>query len=139
MTKEKSGYNLTVAFTPDAGTTINFDAKTKTPPGIKGTGKIDINTDGSPALMEFAPGAQKELTEATLTAIYDMDLFDTLNTNIQVVGSFALTSGYTGKTKTIGNAWISEVVPGSVDLNGNPTMDVKFEFGGGATGAPAVV
>ena len=138
MTIEKSGYKIRVTFTPDAGVAVTFDAKSKQIPGFSGDDKIDINTDGTGEIKEFAPGDQYEITDAQVTIIEDLALVETLRALINDVGSLAFASGYTSKTATFPNAWLKEIARGSVDLNGNPTVDLTFVLGGGASGAPSV-
>ncbi len=137
MSAEKSGYLITVEWT-DGTNTISFDAKSKTIPGLEGLGPIDINTDASPALAEQAPADQVKITTGTVTVIYDIDLFQTLRGAILKVGTLTFTSEYTSQSISFGNSWIQNVSPGSADIDGNPTMDVEFEFGGGASGEPTV-
>ena len=135
---EKSGYTIKATFTPDSGTAIAFNAKSKTPPGYEGLGPIDINTDGSPTLAEQAPADQIKLTTATVSVIQDFDLQEELRAIMLQKGSLALTSSFTSKTITFGNCWIQNVKPGSADIDGNPTMDIEIEFGGGTAGVPVI-
>ena len=137
MAKEKSGYQLGFSFTPDSGTKIDFDCKSKQVPGVKTLGKIDINTDASPAMAERAPSDQYEGTDGKVTAIYDAAVYAALLAVLNTAGDLVITSAYTAAIHTFGNAWIAGVEPGSTDNNGNPTMDITFELGGGTTGIPA--
>jgi len=138
MAKEKSGYNIKCKFTPTGQTQIVFNAKSKTLPGITGVDKIDLNTDGTGELKEFAPGDQYELTDPAVTVIDDFDLFETLRGYMNDPGELVFESNTTNKRAKFPNAWIKEVKRGGVDLNGNPTIDITFALGGGASGVPSV-
>ena len=138
MSAEKSGYTIKTAFTPDSGTEISFDAKSKTLPGLEGLGPIDTNTDGSPTLAEQAPADQLKLTAATVTVIQDFALEESLRAVMLKEGDLVFTSSFSSAILTYGNAWIQNIKPGSADIDGNPTMDIDFEFGGGATGVPVL-
>ena len=137
MSAEKSGYAIKVEFTPDSGTKIEFNAKSKQIPGVKSLGKIDINTDGSPAMAERAPSDQYEGTDAKVSVIYDAALYATILAAINTAGDLVFTSSYSSAVHTFGNSWIAGCEPGGADTNGNPTMDVTFELGGGSGGVPA--
>ena len=137
-TPEKSGYTIKATFTPESGTAIAFNAKSKTPPGYEGLGPIDINTDGSPVLAEQAPADQIKLTTATVTVIQDFNLQESLRAIMLKKGDLQLQSTFSSTTITFGNCWIQNVKPGSADIDGNPTMDIEFEFGGGADGVPVI-
>ncbi len=138
MPNEKSGYKIRATFTPQGQTAIEFDAKSKQIPGFTGDDKIDLNTDGTGEIKEFAPGDQYELDDAVVTIIDDFDLVETLRGYINDVGELKFTSGYTSKVATFPNSWIKDVKRGSIDLNGNPTVDITFVLGGGASGIPTV-
>ena len=138
MAIEKSGYKIRVTFTPQGGSAIEFDAKSKQLPGIAGDDKIDLNTDATGEIKEYAPGDQYELTDGVVTIIEDFDLVETLRASINDVGSLVFTSGYTSKVATFPNSWIKDVSRGAVDLNGNPTVDITFSLGGGTSGEPTI-
>lgn len=130
MSAEKSGYKIRVAFTPTGETKIEFDAKSKQRPSFIGDDKIDLNTDGAGEIKPFAPGDQVELGDAVVNIIDDFALVGTLRPLIQDVGLLEFTSSYTSGVAGYPNAWIKDIVPGSVDLNGNPTVDITFNLGG---------
>ena len=138
MAEEKSGYNIRVTFTPSGESAITFNAKSKQRPSMIGDDKIDINTDAVGEIKEFAPGDQYELGDGSVTIIDDFDLVETLRGFINDPGELVFSSAYNSKDANYPNAWIKDVVPSGVDLNGNPTCDVLFNLGGGSTGIPTV-
>lgn len=140
-TPEKSGFNLLVEFTYDDNgtpTTIEFCCKSKTPFGMEASSKIDVNCDRAGKYKGFASAEQVEITDATLTLIYDQVLLNELSLLIGTAGSLVIESSYTGKKTTNANCWVKSAKPGAIDLEGTPTMDVVFESGGGLTGVPVV-
>jgi hypothetical protein len=138
LNDEKSGYNLQLTFTPSGGTVIKLCAKSKQVPGYVGDDKLDVNTDCSHAAKEFEPGDQYEISDAKFTTIYNQEKMETLRNNLFLKGTLIITSIYTSKATTLDNFWINAIEPGSVDLNGNPTIDVTMSSGGGTAGEPVV-
>jgi len=82
------GYSTTISFNADPD--ISFWEKTVTPPGIDGGDAIDHTTMHNSTWRTLGPRSLKTLTEFTLTAAYDPDLYDEICALLNVATSITV-------------------------------------------------
>jgi hypothetical protein len=138
MALEKTAFHLKVSFVDSLSAAHTFCAAGKTLPGYQLGDKLDTTTDCSGPIKEYLSADQYEITDMVLTLPLDLCEMDTLRQLISDIGILTITSTYTSVAVVYTGAWISSVIASAIELDGQGTYDVTFEFGGGIAGAPAV-
>lgn len=86
--KLKDGYSSTIAFA--ANPTISFWEKQVTPPGLDGGEKVPQTTMLNSTLRTFASRGLYELTDVTVKAGYDPNLYTQIASLINVEGAITV-------------------------------------------------
>lgn len=116
------GFATLVSFSANGA--VKLWEKSVTPPGIDGGGANDTTTMRNTAWRTRKPKKLKTLTDMTLTAAYDPDVYNQImamvNVNQQITVTFA-----DGQTVTFWG-WLNEFSPGESTEGEQPTATVTI-------------
>jgi hypothetical protein len=117
------GYSTLISF--DLAPSVKFKEKTVTPPGLDGGGAIETTTMRSVKWRTMQPKALITLTECTLSASYDPEVYDDilamLNQNQEITIEFPDLSTY------LFWGWVDKFEPEELSEGEFPTATVTIQ------------
>jgi len=122
MSRLDDGFPTLIEFAEDSA--VSFWEKEVTPPGMDGGGENDTSTMRNTTWRTKAPKGLVSLTEASLTAAYDPEVYDSVVAMVNVNQLITITFS-DGATLAFWG-WLNEFTPGAVVEGEQPTADVTI-------------
>ena len=120
MGRIDDGHSTTVTFADFP--TVKFYEKTVTPPGVEGGGENDTTTMLNTIWRTRSPKKLKTLSEGSLNAAYDTEVYSTIITMIQT--NQLITVNFADGSKYAFWGWVDSFVPGEIVEGEQPEAEV---------------
>ena len=138
MARIDDGHGTTYAFADLPS--VNFYEKQVTPPGLDGGGENDTTTMQNTTYRTRAPKQLVTLTESTLVAAYDPDVYDDIVGANGINNNQLITITFPDGSTLAFWGWINSFVPNEMVEGSQPTANVSImcsnQNGAGAETAP---
>lgn len=120
--KMEDGYRTTIEFSEN--TTVSLWEKEVTPPGVDGGGEIDTTTMRNDEWRTKAAKALKTLTEGTVSAAYDPQVYDQIMAMVNV--NQAITVTLPDGSTVVFWGWLNSFKPGALVEGQMPLAEVQI-------------
>lgn len=120
MARIDDGFQTTVSFADNP--TVKFYEKTVTPPGMDGGGANDTTTMRNSTLRTKAPKKLKSMTDMTMTAAYDPEVYSSVWAMINQ--NQLITVNFPDGSDIQFWGWLDKFMPGEIREGEQPTATV---------------